>query len=124
MIHGDQRGRQIGFPTANMALGSYQRPAFGVYAVRIGVPIADEWRWYNGVANIGRRPTFGQLTERLEAHLFDFDGDLYGQRLRVQLIEYLRAEKKFSGIDALKAQIAEDAAAARHLLQGITSEVS
>jgi len=111
---GDQRGRTIGFPTANVALGEHLRPRFGVYPVRALV----EGRWRDGVANLGRRPTLGKLQENFEVHLFDFAGDLYGQVLRVQLIDFIRPEMKFSGLDALKAQIAADCDAARRLLAG------
>jgi len=111
---GDQRGRTIGFPTANVALGEHLRPRFGVYAVR--ALVNGEWR--NGVANLGRRPTVGKLQENFEVHLFDFAGDLYGQVLRVQLVDFIRPEMKFSGLDALKAQIAADCDAARRLLAG------
>lgn len=109
---GDQRGRTIGFPTANVALGEHLRPRFGVYAVRVLVD--GEWR--NAVANLGRRPTFGKLQENFEVHLFDFSGDLYGKVLRVALIEFIRPEMKFAGLDQLKAQIAADGEAARRLL--------
>jgi riboflavin kinase/FMN adenylyltransferase len=109
---GDQRGRTIGFPTANVALGEHLRPRFGVYAVRVLVD--GEWR--NAVANLGRRPTFGKLQENFEVHLFDFSGDLYGKVLRVVLIEFIRPEMKFAGLDQLKAQIAADGEAARRLL--------
>jgi len=111
---GDQRGRTIGFPTANVALGEHLRPRFGVYPVRALV----EGRWRDGVANLGRRPTLGKLQENFEVHLFDFAGDLYGQVLRVQLVDFIRPEMKFSGLDALKAQIAADCDAARRLLAG------
>jgi riboflavin kinase/FMN adenylyltransferase len=111
---GDQRGRTIGFPTANVALGEHLRPRFGVYAVRALVG----GQWLNGVANLGKRPTVGKLQENFEVHLFDFTGDLYGQVLRVQLIDFIRPEMKFSGLDALKAQIAADGEAARRLLAG------
>ncbi|MGQ9366954.1 bifunctional riboflavin kinase/FAD synthetase [Azospirillum sp. ST 5-10] len=111
--HGDHRGRTIGFPTANVELGEYLRPAFGVYAVRTGVDQGRATVWRDGVANLGRRPTVGGLVERLETHILDFDGDLYGQHLRVQLVEFLRPERKFSGLDELKGQIVQDAAAAR-----------
>jgi riboflavin kinase / FMN adenylyltransferase len=113
---GDQRGRTIGFPTANLLLADYLRPAAGVYAVRAG--IGRNGAWYDAVANFGRRPTFNGTDLRLEVHLFDFAGDLYGRHLRVQLIDYIRPEQKFSGIDALKAQIAADADAARAILAG------
>ncbi|HLG48132.1 MAG TPA: bifunctional riboflavin kinase/FAD synthetase [Reyranella sp.] len=109
---GDQRGRTIGFPTANVALGEHLRPRYGVYAVR--VLVGGQWR--NGVANLGKRPTFGKLQENFEVHLFDFSDDIYGQVLRVQLIEFIRPEMKFSGLDALKAQIAADGQAARAIL--------
>jgi len=111
---GDRRGRTIGFPTANVALGEHLRPRFGVYAVR--ALVGGQWR--DGVANLGRRPTVGKLQENFEVHLFDFAGDLYGQVLRVQLIDFIRPEMKFSGLDALKAQIAADGEAARRLLAG------
>jgi riboflavin kinase/FMN adenylyltransferase len=116
--HGDARGRQLGFPTANLGLAEYLRPAFGVYAVQAGVDQGAETRWHAGVANLGRRPTVAGLVERLEVHLFDFDGDLYGRHLRVRLIEFLRPEKKFDGLDALRAQIARDSAQARAILAG------
>ncbi len=121
VIVGDKRGRELGFPTANLELGEHLRPAYGVYAVLVGVPAADRvdraWRWHKGVANIGRRPTVDGATVRLEAHLFDFAGDLYGKPLRVALIDFLRPEQKFSGLAALKQQIAEDADRARALLK-------
>ena len=116
---GDARGRSIGFPTANLLLDDYLRPAAGVYAVRVGIEEGRRTLWYEGVANLGQRPTFGGSDLRLEAHLFDFDRDLYGRHLRVALVEHLRPERKFSGIDALKAQIATDAAEARTLLQSL-----
>lgn len=116
MEHGDKLGRTIGFPTANIELGEYLRPAFGVYAVRAGVDAGAATVWHDGVANLGRRPTVGGLMERLEVHLFDFAGDLYGRHLRVQFVEHLRGEQKFDGLDALKAQIARDGEAARGAL--------
>jgi len=109
---GDQRGRTIGFPTANVALGEHLRPRFGVYAVRALV----DGKWLNGVANLGKRPTVGKLQENFEVHLFDFAGDLYGKTLRVQLVDFIRPEMKFAGLDQLKAQIAADGQAARTLL--------
>ena len=116
---GDRRGRTIGFPTANLGLEDYLRPAFGVYAVRVSGDGPDDplaGRTVDGVANLGLRPTVGTPEPRLEAHLFDTDADLYGRHLRVALIEFIRPERKFSGLDALKAQIAEDAARARQIL--------
>jgi riboflavin kinase / FMN adenylyltransferase len=109
---GDQRGRTIGFPTANISLGDYCRPAFGVYAVRIRI----DSRLHDGVANVGRRPTFDGTTERLEVHVFDFVADIYGQMVNVEFVRFLRPEQKFNGLDALKAQIGQDAIAARSVL--------
>ena len=111
---GDQRGRTIGFPTANVALGEHLRPRFGVYAVRA---LIDE-TWRDAVANLGRRPTFGKLKENFEVHLFDFSGDLYGKTLRVALVDFIRPEMKFAGLDQLKAQIAADGESARRILTG------
>ena len=113
---GDRRGRLIGFPTANIELADYLRPASGVYAVRAGVDRGGATQWLPGVANIGHRPTFDKADVLLEAHLFDFDGDLYGRHLRVALVEFLRPERRFDGLEALKAQIAEDCRAAREVL--------
>jgi riboflavin kinase/FMN adenylyltransferase len=111
---GDRRGRTIGFPTANIELADYLRPAAGVYAVRAA--IGRDGAWHDAVANLGLRPTFGGSDLRLEVHLFDFAGDLYGRHLRVAFIDYIRPEQKFAGLDALKAQIAADAAQARAIL--------
>jgi len=116
---GDKRGRTIGFPTANLGLDDYLHPAFGVYAVRVAGDGADDpltSRTIGGVANVGLRPTVGGLVPRLEAHLFDIDVDLYGRHLRVALVDFIRPEQKFASLDALKAQIAEDAARARTIL--------
>jgi riboflavin kinase/FMN adenylyltransferase len=113
--HGDKRGRTIGFPTANVPLGRHLEPARGVYAVT--ARLADG-AVNKGVANIGRRPTVNEGTEsRLEVNLFDFSGDIYDTEITVALHEYIRAEVKFSGLDALKAQIAADAEEARRILR-------
>jgi len=112
VIHGNKRGRDFGWPTANMKLGPYLRPAYGIYAVRVRLP--DD-REYDGVANFGLRPMF-EPEELLEAHLFDFDGDLYGQPIEVALHHYLRPEARFETHDELIAQIARDADEARNLL--------
>jgi riboflavin kinase/FMN adenylyltransferase len=108
VAHGDERGRLIGFRTANIELDANVRPAFGVYAVRAGIDAGADTVWHDGVANLGYRPTFGGEQPVLEAHLFDFDQDIYGKHLRVGLIDFLRAERKFDGVDALKAQIGKD----------------
>jgi len=115
--HGDARGRQLGFPTANIHLDNFLRPATGVYAIRAGLDLGADTQWLDGVANFGRRPTFDAADDViLEAHLFDFDGDLYGKHLRVELVERLRDEQKFDGLDALKAQIALDCEKAKEIL--------
>jgi len=111
---GDKRGRTIGFPTANLALGSYIRPAFGVYAVRAALPDGSK---VDGVANLGMRPTFDGTAPRLEVHLFNFDDDIYDDRIQVALLEMIRPEKKFDGLDSLKAQIAQDCEKARAILK-------
>ncbi|RZJ86155.1 MAG: bifunctional riboflavin kinase/FAD synthetase [Brevundimonas sp.] len=110
--HGDKRGRTIGVPTANVPLGDYMRPAFGVYAVRARL---QDGRQFDGVASLGVRPMF-PTEPKLEVWLFDFDGDLYGQTIDTQLIAWLRGEEVFNSLDALKAQIDRDAAEARRIL--------
>lgn len=110
---GDKRGRTLGFPTANIGLGDFLRPRFGVYAVEIQVGDV----WLRGAANIGTRPTVDGAVARLEVHLFDFSGDLYGQNLRVAMRHFLRPERPFASLEALKTQIAEDCRAACRLLE-------
>ncbi len=110
---GDQRGRELGYPTANVTLGDYQRPKYGIYAVRVTLEDGSE---HPGVANLGIRPTFDPAQELLEAHLFDFDADLYGRKIEVALHAYIREEKRFDGIEPLIAHMREDEAKARHLL--------
>ena len=100
--HGDKRGRTIGYPTANIGLGHYLRPRFGIYAVRGRLP---DGRILDGVANLGIRPTFEPARELLEPYFFDFSGDLYGQMIEVELISYIRPEARFDGLDALVAQM-------------------
>lgn len=113
VIGGERRGRLLGYPTANVALGPYLRPAFGIYAVRAGWQEDGRQVWREGVANLGVRPTFGAAEPLLEVHLFDFAGDLYGRLLRTQLVHYIRPEKKFDAIDSLRAQMADDCARVR-----------
>jgi riboflavin kinase/FMN adenylyltransferase len=117
VLRGDRRGRTIGFPTANLDLGPYLRPAYGVYAVRAGLGDGEAPEWFDGVANLGVRPTVDGSRLLLETHLFGFDRDIYGQHLRIGLIEFIRAERRFAGLDALRAQIAEDCGAARRILR-------
>ena len=111
--HGDKRGRELGWPTANLRLRNYLRPAYGIYAVR--GTLADG-RVLDGVASLGIRPTIEPAEEWLEPHFFDFDGDLYGQAIEVALIDWLRPEEKFDSLEELKAQIGRDAEQARDLL--------
>ena len=110
---GDARGRELGYPTANLSLGDYQRPKYGIYAVRVAM---DDGSERPGVASLGVRPTFDPPAELLEAHLFDFDGDLYGRVIEVALHAYIREEKKFGDVADLVAHMREDEAAARRLL--------
>lgn len=112
VVAGEKRGRTIGFPTANLILGDLIEPRYGVYAVRVDA----DGRRYGGVANFGRRPTVGAPAPLLEVHLFDFSGDLYGGRIEVEFLDFIRDEKKFESLDALKAQIAADGEKARRLV--------
>ncbi len=112
--HGDKVGRTINFPTANLDIGNYLRPRYGIYAVTGRLP---DGRTLKGAANIGIRPTFDPPKELLEPHFFDFAGDLYGQEIEVAFHHFLRAEAKFDGLDALMAQMALDCDQARALLR-------
>jgi riboflavin kinase/FMN adenylyltransferase len=111
--HGDKRGRELGYPTANLSLGKYLRPRFGIYAVR--GRLADG-RVVDGAANLGVRPQFDPPRELLEPYFFDFEGDLYGQTIEVELISFIRPEARFGSLDALKAQMEADCTEARRLL--------
>ena len=117
VVHGDNRGRDLGFPTANIQMGRHICPANGIYAVQALVEGEEDQQWHDGAANIGVRPTFDGDGILLEVFLLDFDADLYGKRLRVRLIDYLREEKKFDGLDPLKAQIALDVEQTRKILE-------
>jgi riboflavin kinase / FMN adenylyltransferase len=114
--HGDKLGRTIGFPTANLALGDYLRPAYGIYAVT--GRLADG-RVVKGAANIGIRPHFDPPKELLEPHFFDFSGDLYGQEIDIAFHAFLRGEAKFESMDALVTQIGLDCDEAKRVLQGV-----
>ncbi len=115
IVHGEARGRTIGFATANLTLGDVIEPAHGVYAVRARPVGQDDW--IDGVANFGRTPTTGLRDPLLEVHLIDWQGDLYGQRLEVQFIERIREERRFDGLEALTTQIARDTLKAREILR-------
>ena len=110
---GDARGRELGYPTANLTLGDYQRPKYGIYAVRVTL---DDGSEHPGVASLGIRPTFDPPQELLEAHLFGFNGDLYDRRIEVALHAFIREEKKFDSVDTLIAAMRSDEAQARRLL--------
>ena len=114
VVHGDKRGREIGVPTANVRLGDYVRPKYGVYAVTARLP---DGRSFHGVANLGVRPMFELPEPLLEAWLFDFDEDLYGRVIEVELTGFIRDEMNFDSLEGLKAQIDDDAAQARWLLE-------
>lgn len=115
VVHGDHRGRTIGFPTANVAVPAQQvLPLDGVYACQVQLPGEPHGR--PAVTNVGVRPTFGALRRTVEAHLLDWSGDIYGVTVRVEFVRRLRGEQKFAGIDALVAQIHADVAAARDVL--------
>lgn len=113
VIHGDKIGRTIGYPTANIDMGRYLRPRYGIYAVRARL---DDGTVIDGAANLGIRPSFDPPRELLEAYLFDFDGDLYGRTVAVELIAFLRPEAKFDDLDALIAQMDTDCEKARAIL--------
>ncbi len=116
VMHGDKLGRTIGFPTANLLMGTYLRPRYGIYAVT--ARLADG-RLLKGAANLGIRPTFDPPKELLEPHFFDFAEDLYGQEIEVEFRHFLRPEWKFDGVEAMMHQIARDCDEARRLLETI-----
>lgn len=116
VIGGEQRGRELGFPTANMSIDGLHPPRFGVYAVLVDVTEGPHRGTYHGAASIGVRPMFGENRANLETFLFDFKGDLYGTTLSVALVDFLRPEEKFDSLDALIAQMDADCARAREIL--------
>jgi riboflavin kinase/FMN adenylyltransferase len=118
VLHGDKLGRTIGFPTANLALDSYLRPRYGIYAVTGKLPGG---RVVAGAANLGIRPSFDPPKELLEPHFFDFSGDLYGQEIEVAFHHFLRGEVKFDSLEELTAQIARDCDDARRVLSGVVT---
>ena len=114
--HGDKNGRKLGYPTANIDIGPYLRPRYGVYAVRGRL---QDGRILDGAANLGIRPQFDPPKELLEPHFFDFSGDLYGQKIEIAFHSFLRPEAKFENLDALMAQMEADCEAARVFLSGL-----
>ncbi|SFG65143.1 bifunctional riboflavin kinase/FAD synthetase [Sulfitobacter dubius] len=119
VISGEQRGRELGFPTANMSIDGLHPPAFGVYAVLVDVLAGPHKGSYHGAASIGVRPMFGENKANLETYLFDFKGDLYGAPLSVGLVEHLRGEEKFDSLDALITQMGGDCDRARTILAAL-----
>ncbi|UWQ25778.1 bifunctional riboflavin kinase/FAD synthetase [Leisingera aquaemixtae] len=119
VIGGEQRGRELGFPTANMSIDGLHQPRFGVYAVLVDVLDGPHKGSYFGAASIGVRPMFGGVVPNIETYLFDFSGDLYGATLSVGLVEFLRPELKFDGLEALTAQMDADCAQAREILAAL-----
>ncbi|MEE2998395.1 MAG: bifunctional riboflavin kinase/FAD synthetase [Pseudomonadota bacterium] len=113
---GDQRGNKIGFPTANIELDQNIKIATGVYSITAGVDRGNDTVWHNGIANLGYRPTFNGNKYMLEAHLFDFDKNIYGANLRVKLIDFIRSEVKFDGVESLTTQIKKDISISKTIL--------
>jgi riboflavin kinase/FMN adenylyltransferase len=116
VIHGEKRGRELGYPTANMSLQGLHLPAFGVYAVKADVKTGPHAGSYHGAASLGIRPQFDGLVPNLETYIFDFKGDLYGHHLSIALVDYLRPEMKFDGLQGLLDQMAADCTRAREIL--------
>lgn len=119
VIGGEQRGRELGYPTANMSIEGLHTPKLGVYAVLVDVLDGPHKGTYQGAASLGVRPMFGENKPNIETFIFDFSGDLYGAQLSVGLVEYLRPEQKFDGLDALIAQMDKDCDQARTILAAL-----
>jgi len=119
VLHGEKRGRALGYPTANMSIDGLHPPRFGVYAVLVDVLDGPHTGRYQGVASMGVRPMFGVNSPNLETFLFDFKGDLYGARLSVALVEHLRDEVAYAGVDKLIAQMNADSLQARAVLTAL-----
>ncbi len=116
VIHGEKRGRELGYPTANMSVDGLHLPRFGVYAVKADVLTGPQAGSYIGAASLGVRPMFGENRPNLETFLFDFTGDLYGHHLSIAFVDFLRPELKFDGLDALITQMNADCTKARTIL--------
>ena len=119
IVHGEKRGRELGYPTANMSIDGLHPPAFGVYAVLVDVLDGPHAGSYHGAASIGVRPMFGENVANCETHVFDFKGDLYGATASIGLVSYLRGEQKFPSLRALTDQMAADCDMAREILQSL-----
>jgi riboflavin kinase / FMN adenylyltransferase len=119
VLHGEKRGRELGYPTANMSLDGLHLPRFGVYAVLVDILTGPQQGSYHGAASLGVRPMFGTNRPNLETFLFDFKGDLYGQHLSVALVDFLRPEMRFDGLPALITQMDADCSRARDILSAL-----
>ncbi|MFN7175185.1 MAG: riboflavin kinase, partial [Thermaurantiacus tibetensis] len=119
VLHGEKRGRELGYPTANMSVDGLHLPKLGVYAVLVDILTGPQAGSHHGVASLGVRPMFGANRPNLETFLFDFNGDLYGQHLSVALVDYLRPEMTFDGLPELIAQMDADSAKARAILAAL-----
>lgn len=119
VVHGEKRGRELGYPTANMSLAGLHLPKLGVYAVKVTILTGPQAGSHIGAASLGVRPQFGGTVPNLESFLFDFTGDLYGHHLSVALVDYLRPEMKFDGLQGLLDQMAADCRQARDILTGL-----
>jgi len=119
ILHGEKRGRELGYPTANMSIDGLHPPAFGVYAVLVDVLEGPQAGRYHGVASLGVRPMFGENKANLETFIFDFKGDLYGKHVSVALVDHLRGEEKFDSLEALITQMDADSAQARSILAAL-----
>lgn len=119
VLHGEKRGRELGYPTANMSVEGLHLPKLGVYAVLVDILTGPQKGAYHGVASLGVRPMFGENRPNLETFLFDFQGDLYGQHLSIALVDYLRPELKFDGLPALITQMDADSDRARAVLAAL-----
>ena len=116
VIRGDQRGRQIGVPTANLKLKEHVAPKYGVYAVKASLTKNSKKRIIMGIANFGIRPTFGKKDEILEVHLFRFKLNIYNSLLKVEFVDFIREEKRFSGVETLKKRLKSDISKAQKIL--------
>lgn len=116
VIHGEKRGRELGYPTANMSVDGLHLPRFGVYAVKVDILTGPQAGSHMGAASLGVRPMFGENRPNLETFLFDFKGDLYGQHLSIAFVDFLRPELKFDGLEALITQMDADCTRARAIL--------
>ncbi len=119
VLHGEKRGRELGYPTANMSVDGLHLPRIGVYAVLVDILTGPHKGSHHGVASLGVRPMFGENRPNLETFVFDFKGDLYGQHLSIALVDYLRPELKFDGLPALITQMDADSARARSILAAL-----